>query len=67
MKHEGLVKNIKRDFEWMSAFNGPFKRPKLKWYFGEITLGVPYFYPRRWINNPEKIGYEMAVPKKDWI
>lgn len=58
------VKNIKRDFEWISAFNSPFKSPKLKWYFGEIAIGTPYFYPRRWINNPEKPGYKMAVTKK---
>ena len=37
-------------FKWMSVFTGPFKKPKLKWYFGKVTLGTPYFYPRRWRN-----------------
>jgi hypothetical protein len=30
----------------------------------EIAIGTPYFFPRRWIDNPEKPGYKMAVPKK---
>jgi len=36
-------------FEYIKAFNSPFKRPKLKWYFGKIAIGTPYFYPRRWV------------------
>lgn len=58
------IENIKRDFEWMSAFNGPFKRPKLKWYFGEIALGVPYFFPRRWVKSKDKPGHTISIPKK---
>ena len=51
-------------FKFLKVFNSPFKRPKLKWYFGEVAIGTPYFHPRRWIDNPEKPGYKMAVPKK---
>ena len=51
-------------FQFLKVFNSPFKRPNLKWYFGEVAIGTPYFYPRRWIDNPEKPGYKMAVPKK---
>jgi hypothetical protein len=40
-------------FKFLKVFNSPFKRPKLKWYFGEVAIGTPYFYPRRWIDNPE--------------
>lgn len=36
--------------KFLKVFNSPFKRPKLKWYFGEVTIGTPYFYPRRWRN-----------------
>lgn len=53
-----------RRFEYIKAFNSPFKRPKLKWYFGKIAIGTPYFYPRRWVNHPDKPGYQKAVPKK---
>lgn len=51
-------------FGYIKAFNSPFKRPKLKWYFGKIAIGTPYFYPRRWVDNPDKPGYRKAVPKK---
>ena len=51
-------------FNYIKVFNSPFKRPKLKWYFGKIVIGTPYFFPRRWINNPDKPGYQKAVPKK---
>ena len=49
---------------FLKVFNSPFKRPKLKWYFGEVAIGTPYFFPRRWVDNPEKPGYQKAVPKK---
>ena len=51
-------------FNYIKVFNSPFKRPKLKWYFGKIAIGTPYFYPRRWVDNPDKPGYQKAVPKK---
>lgn len=51
-------------FKFLKVFNSPFKRPKLKWYFGKVAIGTPYFFPRKWVNNPEKPGYKMAVPKK---
>jgi len=50
--------------KFLKVFNSPFKRPKLKWYFGEVAIGTPYFYPRKWINNPDKPGYKKAIPKK---
>lgn len=53
-----------RKFEYIKAFNSPFKRPKLKWYFGKVAVGTPYFYPRKWVNDPNKPGHKMAVPKK---
>jgi hypothetical protein len=49
---------------FIKAFNSPFKRPKLEWYFGNIALGTPYFFPRRWIKDSEKSGYLKAVPKR---
>ena len=44
-----------RKFNYLKAFFSPFKRPKLKWYFGKIAIGTPYFYPRRWVKaTPER-------------
>jgi len=53
-----------RNFNYIKVFNSPFKKPKLKWYFGKIAIGTPYFFPRRWVDNPDKPGYQKAVPKK---
>lgn len=44
-----------KDFEWMKVYFSPFKPPKLKFYFGKVTVGVPYFLPRVWKKaTPEK-------------
>ena len=58
------IKYFIKDFDFLRAYNSPFKAPKLKWYCGKIALGTPYFFPRRWIKNPDKSGYLKAVPKK---
>jgi hypothetical protein len=42
-------------FDFLRAYNSPFKAPKLKWYCGKIALGVPYFFPRKWVKaTPER-------------
>jgi hypothetical protein len=51
-------------FTFLKAFNSPFKRPKLNLYIGKVAIGTPYFFPRKWITNPKKPNYEMAIPKK---
>lgn len=50
--------------EFISYFNTPFVRPKLKLYIGKIAVGTPYFYPRRSIKDPDKPGYLKFIPKK---
>jgi len=49
---------------YLKTFNSPFKQPAFKWYFGKIAVGTPYFYPRKWIKDPNKPGYQKAIPKK---
>jgi hypothetical protein len=51
-------------FSYLKAFCSPFKRPKLKWYFGPVAIGTPYFFPRKAIKDPDKPGYLKFVPKK---
>lgn len=53
-----------KKFDYLKVFFSPFKRPKIKFYFGKISVGVPYFYPRRAIKDPEKPGYLKFVDKK---
>ena len=58
-----MLQNIKYSLDFLRAYNSPFKPLKLKWYYGEIALGTPYFLPRVWRKNKEKPGYLTASPK----
>ena len=52
---------------FIKTFFSPFKRPRLKWYFGKVAIGTPYFYPRRWKSPTKKEAEEMALKKyKEW-
>lgn len=46
---KGLLKNIRYNLSFLAVFNSPFRGLKLKWYFGDIEHGTPYFLPRRWV------------------
>jgi hypothetical protein len=50
--------------EIINYFLSPFVRPKLRFYFGKIAIGVPYFFPRRIVKDPEKPGHSKFVEKK---
>jgi len=50
--------------EFISYFNSPFKRPKLKLYFGKVAIGTPYFYPRRLVKDPDKPDRLKYINKK---
>jgi hypothetical protein len=62
-----FIKNIK---EFISYFNTPFLRPKIKFYFGKVAIGTPYFTPRRAVKDPtnpdrlkfadKKIGFDFC-------
>lgn len=43
-------------FMFLRALNSPFKPFKLKWYCGKVSIGTPYFLPRKWV----KPTYDMA-------
>lgn len=45
MKLKYIISNLM----FLRTYNSPFKPLKLKFYFGKIARGVPYFYPRVWI------------------
>ena len=58
------LKYLINRFSWLGILNSPFKPFKVGFYAGKIAIGVPYFFPRKWIKNPDKSGYLKAVPKK---
>lgn len=53
-----------RKFEFFKILFSPLKPFKVKFYFGSISVGVPYFYPRRTVKDPDKPGYLKFKPKK---
>ena len=59
-----------RRLEFIKAFNSPFKRPKLKWYFGKVAIGTPYFFPRKWVKPTHEMATKFAMEeiarREDW-
>lgn len=44
-----------KDFEWMKIYFSPFKFFLPKFYIGRTKIGVPVFYPRKWVKaTPER-------------
>lgn len=41
--------------------NSPFKLPKLRFYVGKVAIGVPYFFPRRWVKATPKLAHEATL------
>jgi len=53
-----------KKFDYIKSLSSPFKPFGLKWYCGKTAIGTPYFFPRRWVKDPDKPGYTIPVPKK---
>ena len=43
------ISNFKYNWDYLGVLNSPFVGLELKWYFGEIKHGTPYFFPRKWV------------------
>ena len=43
------MKTIIYNLSFLGVLNSPLKGLKLKWYFGDIEHGTPYFLPRKWV------------------
>ena len=48
------MKTIMYNLSFLDVLNSPFKGLKLKWYFGDIEHGTPYFLPRKWVKCNKK-------------
>ena len=56
-------------FRWLKVLNSPFKPFKVSMYVGKIQVGVPYFYPRKWVKGNNRlitlaVTSEIAAQKK---
>lgn len=57
-----IIYFLKR-FNFLKIYFSPFKPPKIRFYFGKLRYGTPYFYPRKWVKSKNKPGYLTAIPK----
>jgi hypothetical protein len=49
-----FINNISHHFYYLGVLNSPFVGLKLKWHFGDIEHGIPYFLPRKWVKMTKK-------------
>jgi hypothetical protein len=49
------LKYFLSEFKWTKVYFSPFKPPKPKLYIGKVSIGTPYFLPRKWVKaTPER-------------
>jgi hypothetical protein len=48
-------------FRWIKALFSPFTPFKVKWYVGKTQVGVPYFYPRKWVKATNRRATEATL------
>jgi len=48
-------------FRWIKALFSPFTPFKVKWYVGKTQVGIPYFYPRKWVKATNRRATEAAL------
>lgn len=55
------ISYFRYNFSFLLILFSPFKGLKLKFYFGEIAIGTPYFLPRKWIKVNKKDCEELLA------
>lgn len=46
---------------WWKVLFSPLKPFSIKWYVGKVTLGTPYFLPRKWVKATPKLATKAAL------
>ena len=57
------LKYILEDLRWLKVLNSPFKPFSVKFYAGKTAIGVPYFYPRKWVKSTPELRRKAALDK----
>lgn len=50
-----------KNFTYLKILNSPFKPFKLKWYIGKTAVGVPYFFPRKWVKATPELAHKAVL------
>jgi hypothetical protein len=54
------LKYTLQSLRWIKALWSPFKPFKVKFYAGKTQVGVPYFYPRKFVKATPELAYKAA-------
>jgi hypothetical protein len=54
------LKHTLERFRWIKTLWSPFKPFKVSFYAGKTQVGVPYFYPRKWVKATPELAYKAA-------
>jgi hypothetical protein len=55
------LKYTLENFRWVKALFSPFKPLKVSFYAGKTRIGIPYFYPRKWVKFTREDALEKAT------
>lgn len=76
-KIKQCISNLKYHWSYLGVLNSPFVGLRLKWYFGKIQHGTPYFLPRKWVKcdindaliawNKIREDMKSAHDKEKWL
>jgi len=55
------LKYTLQSFRWVKALFSPFKPFKVSFYAGKTQVGIPYFYPRKWVDATPKLATKAAL------
>jgi len=55
------LKYTLQSFRWVKALFSPFKPFKVSFYAGKTRIGIPYFYPRKWVRFTKEDALEKAT------
>lgn len=55
------IKYFIKDFDFLKAYNSPFKPPSIKLYIGKTAVGIPYFLPRKWVKGTPAKAKEATI------
>lgn len=50
-----------KKLSFIKALWSPFKPFSIRAYFGKTRIGVPYFYPRRWVKATPKLAHKATI------
>jgi len=50
-----------QSLRWVKALFSPFKPFKVGFYAGKTQVGVPYFYPRKWVEGTPRLITEAVL------